>query len=181
MLYHFLVVGCVDCGLQETQWTNTSRWHGTRSSHYDYEHAEFCSWFCSRLWVFPNDMQHLLLSKKEDIGPLSHSLFTSLAQVRCLGLLSLVQERLDLKNAIWSAFLGIVFAWWLLLCWVQPQSTHWEARPTSWIDLARQSYQDCGYPCCWCTLWPTSFLISFLEGVFWTFVRSAWSVFPMCM
>ncbi len=29
VLYKFLVDGCVDCGLQKTKWTNTSRWHGS--------------------------------------------------------------------------------------------------------------------------------------------------------
>ncbi len=30
----FLVDGCVDCGLQKTQWTNTSRWHGSPNHHW---------------------------------------------------------------------------------------------------------------------------------------------------
>ncbi len=29
----FLVDGCVDCGLQKTQWTNTRRWHGSPNHH----------------------------------------------------------------------------------------------------------------------------------------------------
>ncbi len=31
---NFLVDGGVDCGLQKTQWTNTSRWHGSPNHHW---------------------------------------------------------------------------------------------------------------------------------------------------
>ncbi len=34
VLEKFLVDGCVDCGLQKTQWTNTSRWHGSPNHHW---------------------------------------------------------------------------------------------------------------------------------------------------
>ncbi len=34
VLYNFLVDGCVDCGLQKTQWTNTSRWYGSTNHHW---------------------------------------------------------------------------------------------------------------------------------------------------
>ncbi len=34
MLENFLVHGCVDLGPQKTQWTNTSRWHGTPNHHW---------------------------------------------------------------------------------------------------------------------------------------------------
>ncbi len=34
VLSNFLVDGCVDCGLQKTQWTNTSRWHGSPNHHW---------------------------------------------------------------------------------------------------------------------------------------------------
>ncbi len=34
VLYNVLVDGCVDCGLQKTQWTNTSRWHGSPNHHW---------------------------------------------------------------------------------------------------------------------------------------------------
>ncbi len=33
VLSNFLVDGCVGCGLQKTQWTNTSRWHGNPNHH----------------------------------------------------------------------------------------------------------------------------------------------------
>ncbi len=82
LLYNFLVDGCVDCGLQKTQWTNTSRWHGSPNNH--------------RLWKLPTGLQATwimllstlppdsgtLISKwnatftliwKEDFGPLSNS------------------------------------------------------------------------------------------------------------
>ncbi len=34
VLYNVLIDGCVDCGLQKTQWTNTSRWHGSPNHHW---------------------------------------------------------------------------------------------------------------------------------------------------
>ncbi len=34
VLYNFLVDGCIDCGLQKTQCTNTSRWHGSPNHHW---------------------------------------------------------------------------------------------------------------------------------------------------
>ncbi len=46
---NFLVDGCVDCGLQKTQWTNTSRWHGSPNHHWlwklhtDFKQHGFCA------------------------------------------------------------------------------------------------------------------------------------------
>ncbi len=90
VLYNVLVDGCVDCGLQKTQWTNTSRRHGSPNHHWLWklhtgllqEHG-FCvsPLFLQTLgpW-FTNEMQHLLSS-------LEHwatvQFFFSVAQVRC--------------------------------------------------------------------------------------------------
>ncbi len=34
VLQNVLVDGCVDCGLQKTQWSNTSSWHGSPNHHW---------------------------------------------------------------------------------------------------------------------------------------------------
>ncbi len=34
VLKNFLVDVCIDCGLQKTQWTKTSRWHGSPNHHW---------------------------------------------------------------------------------------------------------------------------------------------------
>ncbi len=44
-----------------------------------------------------------------------------------------------------------VWAWWLLMHWLQLQSTHCEALPSVWISFAWLYSQACGHPCCLCT------------------------------
>ncbi len=40
---------------------------------------------------------------------------------------------------------------WLLMYWLQLQSTPCEALPSVWISFAWQYSQACGHPCCLCT------------------------------
>ncbi len=93
VLKNFLVDGCVDCGLQKTQWTNTSRWHGSPNHHWLWKlHTELQAMLILWLSTLPPD-SGTLISKwntkctfiwKEDFGPLSNSpVLFSLAQVRC--------------------------------------------------------------------------------------------------
>ncbi len=44
-----------------------------------------------------------------------------------------------------------VWAWWLLMHWLQLQFTPCEALPSVWIGFAWQYSQACGHPCCLCT------------------------------
>ncbi len=44
-----------------------------------------------------------------------------------------------------------VWAWWLLMHWLQIQFTPCEALPSVWIGFAWQYSQACGHPCCFCT------------------------------
>ncbi len=44
-----------------------------------------------------------------------------------------------------------VWAWWLLMHWLQLQFTPCEALPSVWIGFAGQYSQACGHPCCLCT------------------------------
>ncbi len=80
----------VDCGLQKTQWTNTSRWHGSPNHHWMWKlyTGPQATWILC-LSTLPPD-SGTMISKlnakftfiwKEDFGPLSY--FYSLAQVRC--------------------------------------------------------------------------------------------------
>ncbi len=56
-----------------------------------------------------------------------------------------------------SPFPEDVWAWWLLMHWLQFQFTPCEALPSVWIGFAWQYSQTCGHPCCLCTFsYPTS-------------------------
>ncbi len=83
---------CVDCGLQKTQWTNTSRWHGSPNHHWLWKlhtglHA---TWnLCLSILppdsgtLFPNEMQNLLSSEKRTLDHWATvQFFFSTAQVR---------------------------------------------------------------------------------------------------
>ncbi len=51
-----------------------------------------------------------------------------------------------------SPFPEDLWAWWLLMHWLQLQFTPCEALPSVWISFAWQYSQACGHPCCLCTL-----------------------------
>ncbi len=51
-----------------------------------------------------------------------------------------------------SPFPEDVWAWWLLMHWLQLQFTPCEALPSVWIGFAWQYSQACCHPCCLCTL-----------------------------
>ncbi len=140
---------CVNCGLQKTQWTNTSRWHGSPNHHW----LETSHWTSSNMdsvplhdflqtlgpW-FPNEMQNILSSEKRTLDHWATvQLFFSLAQVRCFwccfcfrsGLVVLflkTSERGDswcTDSSFSSLFVKLGFAW--------------------------QYSQACGHPCWLCT------------------------------
>ncbi len=50
-----------------------------------------------------------------------------------------------------SPFPEDVWAWWLLMHWLQLQTTPWEALQSVWISFAWQYSQPCGHPCWLCT------------------------------
>ncbi len=76
VLQNLLVDGCIDFGLDKTQWTNTSRSHGTPNHHWLRKlHTGLqAAWILflsslppdSRPW-FPNEKQSLLLSEKRTL------------------------------------------------------------------------------------------------------------------
>ncbi len=133
---------CADCGLQKTQWTNTSRWHGSPNHH--------------GLWKVPTGLQAtwilclstlppdsgIFISKwnarftfiwKEDFGPLSNSpVIFLLSPAKMLLRMFRFQKWLD------SPFPEDVWVWWLLMHWIQHQLTPCKALPSVWIGFAWQ-------------------------------------------
>ncbi len=89
----FLVDGCVDCGLQKTQWTNTSRWHGSPNHHWLRKlHTGLQATWILCLSTLPpdsgtlisNEMQNLLSTEKRTLDHWATvQFFFSTAQVRC--------------------------------------------------------------------------------------------------
>ncbi len=106
-------------------------------------------WFCaSPLFLqtlgpwFPNEMQNLLSSEKRT---LDHWVIFLHSPGKTLLTLSLVQKWLG------SPFPDDVWAWWLLMHWLQLQSTPCEALTSVWISFAWQYSQACSHPCCLCS------------------------------
>ncbi len=91
---------------------------------------------------FPNEMQNLLSSEKRT---LDHWDIFLHSPGKTLLTLSLVQKWLG------SPFPEDVWAWWLLMHWLQLQSTPCEALPSVWISFAWLYSQACSHPCCLCT------------------------------
>ncbi len=142
-------------GLQKTQWINTSRWHGSPNHHWLWKlHTGLQATWIMWLSTLPPD-SGTLISKlnakftfiwKEDFGPLSNSpVVFLLSPGKMLLTMFLFQKWLG------SSFPEDVWAWWLLMHWLQLQFTPCEALSSVWIGFAWQYSQTCGYPCCLCT------------------------------
>ncbi len=112
----------------------------------DFKQHGFCAsaFFLQTLgpW-FPNEMQHLLSSEN---GPLINSpVILLFSPGKMLLTMFLFQKWLG------SPFPEDVWAWWLLMHWLQLQFTACEALPSVWISFAWQYSQVCDHPCCLCT------------------------------
>ncbi len=80
---------------------------------------------------------------KEDFGALSNSpVLFLLSPGKMLLMMFLFQKWLG------SSFPEDVWAWWLLIHWLQLKFTPCEALPSVWIGFAWQYSQACGHPCC---------------------------------
>ncbi len=167
VLQNLLVDGCIDFGLDKTQWTNTSRRHGTPNHHW-LRKLHTGVWTSSSLDSVPlhsSSRLQTLISKlnakftfiwKEDFGPLSNSPVLFLhSPGKTLLTLFLFQKWLG------SPFPEDVWAWWLLMHWLQLQSTPCEALTSVWISFAWQYSQACSHPCC---LWTISYSISSFQS-----------------
>ncbi len=133
---------CFDCGLQKTQWTNTSRWHGSPNHHRLWKlHTGLqATWILCLSTLSPD--YGTLISKwnakftliwKEDFGTLrnSHVLFL-FSPGKMLLTMFLFQKWLG------NPFPENVWAWWFLMHWLQHQSIPCEALPSVWISFAWQ-------------------------------------------
>ncbi len=127
-----ILVDCIDFGLDKTQWTNTSRRHGTPNHPWlpKLHTGLQASWILCLSSLPPWRLQTLISKRngkftfiwKEDFGPLSNSpVLVLLNPGKMLLTLSLVQKWLG------SPFPEDVWAWWLLMHWLQLQSTPCEA------------------------------------------------------
>ncbi len=124
VLQNLLVDGCFDFGLDKTQWTNTSRRHGTPNHHRLRKlHTGLQAACILCLYTLPpdswpwfsNKMQNLLSSEKRTLGHWATVQFLfSLAQVRYF----------------WRCF----WVCWLLMHWLQLQFTPCEALPSALLD-----------------------------------------------
>ncbi len=81
---------------------------------------------------------------KEDFGPLSNSPVLFLLRPGKMLLRMFLFQK-------WLGFPEDVWAWWLLMHWLQLHFSSCEALSSVWIGFAWQYSQACGHPCCLCT------------------------------
>ncbi len=139
-------------------WENTVDQHQQTSRHPKSSlTSETSQWTSSNMDSVPlhsSSRLQTLISKwkatfifiwKEDFGPLSNSpVLFLLSPGKMLLMMFLFQKWLG------SPFPEDVWAWWLLMHWLQLQLTPCEALPSVWIGFAWQYSQACGHPCCLC-------------------------------
>ncbi len=115
-------------------------------------------------------MQNLLSSEKRTLDHWATvQLFFSLAPVRCFW-------RCLFQKGLVSSFPEDVWAWRLLMHWLQLQFTPCEALPSVWIGLAWQYSQACGHPCCLCTFSYLIFSFNFVSNMLW--YSTPWTAAP---
>ncbi len=111
---------------------------------------------------------------KENFGPMSINLLLIflLSPGKMLLTMFLFQKCLG------SPFPEDVWAWRLLMHWLQLQFTPCEAIPSDWIGFAWQYYQACSHPCCLCTFFlPNCVLpINFAFNMLW--YNTPWTATP---
>ncbi len=137
VLRNLMVDGYIDFGLDKTQWTNTSRRHGTPNHHRLWKlHTGLQAAWILCLSTLPPDFDFQMKRKiyfylKRGLGPLSNSpVIFLLSPDNMLLTLFLFQKWLSSPSP------EDVGAWWLLMHWLQLHFTPCEAWTT---------------PCCLCT------------------------------
>ncbi len=90
LIFLLTIQCCVDCGLQKTQWTNTSRWYGSPNHHWLWKlHTGLQATWILCLSTLPPDSGTFFFSKfpTSENRTLDHwatvQFFFSTAQVRC--------------------------------------------------------------------------------------------------
>ncbi len=101
---------------------------------------------------------------KEDFGPLSNS---PVIFLRSPGKMLLTMFLF--QTWLGSSFPEDVWAWWLLMHWLQLQFTPCEALPSVWIGFAWQYSQACGRPCCLVHIFLSNFFlpVNFAFNMLW--------------
>ncbi len=87
------------------------------------------------------------------------------------------------QKCLGSPFPEDVWAWWLLMHWLQLQFTPCGALPSVWISFTWQYSQACGHPCCLCTFsYPISSFQSTLHLICFDtlFEQQPLSVMTLC-
>ncbi len=122
--------------------------------HIEWNISSFYFLKCLWLWVTDNENPKfsVQISKwnakfnfiwKEDFGPLNNS---PVLLLRSPGKMFLTM--FQVQKWLGSSFPEDVWAWWLLMHWLQIQFTPCEALSSVWIGFAWQYSQACGHPCC---------------------------------
>ncbi len=130
----------------------------------DFKQHGFC---VSPLFLQATDLDLQMKCKmywKEDFGALSNSpVLFLLSPGKMLLTMFLFQKWLG------SSFPEDVWAWWLLMHWLQLQFTPCEALPSVWIGFAWQYSQACVHPCCLSTFSSTNFFlpVNFAFNMLW--------------
>ncbi len=150
VLQNLLLDGCIDFGLDKTHWTNTSRCQGTPNHHWLQKlHTGLqAAWIMCLSSLFQTPVLDFQMKCKMYFY-LKRGLWTT-EQQSIIFLLSpgkMVLMMFLFQKWLGSPFPEDVWAWWLLMHWLQLQSTPCEALP----NFAWQYSQACGHPCCLCT------------------------------
>ncbi len=163
MLQNLLIDSWIDFGLDKTKWTNTSRCHSTPNHHWlQKRHTGL-----KAAWILGLSDSGTFISKlnakctfiwKDDLGlPSKSPVLFLLSPGKMLLTMFVFQKWLG------SSFPEDVWAWWLLMHWLQLQFTPCEALSSVGIGFAWQYSQAGGHPCCLCTF---SFPISSFQSTF---------------
>ncbi len=114
---------------------------------------------------------------KEDFGPLSNSPVIFLLSPGKMFLTMFLFQK-------WfgRSFPEDVWAWWLLMHWLQLQFTSCEALPSVWIGFTWQYSQACGHPCYLCTFSYPILSFNFVSNMLWysTLEQPPLSVMTLC-
>ncbi len=152
------------------------------TSHWTSSNMDYVSLLSSsRLWDLDFQIKCNILFH------LKRGLWTTEQQSSFIFLLS--PGKMLLTMSLFQKWLGNPFpediwAWWLLMHWLQLQFTPCEALPSVWIGFAWWYSQACGHPCCLCTFSYTNILlVNFAFNMLWNSTHCKWplSVMILCV
>ncbi len=168
---NLLVDGCIDFGLDETHNAPQIITY-FRIFTLDLKQHGFCASPLFLQTLISKFNAKCIFIWKEDFGPLSNSpVLFLLSPGKMLLMMFLFQKWLGSPSP------EDVWAWWLLMHWLQLQSTPCEALQRIWISFSWQYSQACGHPCCLCTFsYPISIFVNFAFNMLW--YSTPWTATP---